>query len=143
LTTLDRAPTTPPPEKEEAVAAERLSMRKLREILRLHLQMAMGPRAIARSLSVSPSTVSGYLGRVRVAKLSWPLPPELDDDTALERLLFADESPPRSSRLEPDWARLHLELRKKHVTKQLLWEEYKAEQPDGYPFSQFCEKYAR
>jgi len=125
------------------VAAERLSMRKLREILRLHLQMAMGPRAIARSLSVSPSTVSGYLGRVRVAKLSWPLPPELDDDTALERLLFADESPPRSSRPEPDWARLHLELRKKHVTKQLLWEEYKAEQPDGYPFSQFCEKYAR
>ncbi|MFY2561195.1 hypothetical protein ACN469_26575 [Corallococcus terminator] len=33
-----------------------------------------------------------------------------------------------------------LELRKKHVTKQLLWEEYKAEQPDGYQFSQSSRK---
>jgi len=125
------------------VAAERLSMRKLREILRLHLEKGLGPRAIARSLSVSPSTVSGYLGRVRAAKLTWPLPAELDEDAALERLLFADEGPPRPSRPEPDWARMHLELRKRHVTKQLLWEEYKSEQPDGYQFSQFCEKYAR
>lgn len=82
--------------------------------------MGPGPRAIARSLSVSPGTVSGYLGRVRVAKLTWPLPPELDEDVALERLLFADEKKPRASRPEPDWARLHLELRKKHVTKQWL-----------------------
>jgi hypothetical protein len=74
LTTLDRAPTTSPREKEAAVAAERLSMRKLREILRLHLQMAMGPRTIARSLSPSPRTVSGDLGRVRVAKLIKQLP---------------------------------------------------------------------
>ncbi|QAT87236.1 hypothetical protein EJ065_5703 [Corallococcus coralloides] len=118
-------------------------MRKLREILRLHLENGLGPRAIARSLSVSPSTVSGYLGRVRVAKLTWPLPAELDEDAALERRLFADEGPARPGRPEPDWARMHLELRKKHVTKQLLWEEYKAEQPDGYQFSQFCEKYAR
>jgi transposase len=118
-------------------------MRKLREILRLHLEKEMGPRAIARSLSVSPSTVSGYLGRVRVAKLRWPLPPELDEDEALTRLLFAEEAPPRLSRPAPDWARLHLELRKKHVTKQLLWEEYKAEQPEGYQYSQFCERYAR
>ena len=125
------------------MAAERLSMRKLREILRLHLEKGLGPRAIARSLSVSPSTVSGYLGRVRAAKLTWPLPAELDEDAALERLLFADEGPPRPSRPEPDWARMHLELRKRHVTKQLLWEEYKSEQPDGYQFSQFCEKYAR
>jgi transposase len=125
------------------LAAERLSMRKLREILRLHLEKGLGPRAIARSLSVSPGTVSGYLGRVRVAKLTWPLPPELDEDVALTRLLFADERKARPGRPEPDWGRLHLELRKKHVTKQLLWEEYKAEQPDGYQFSQFCERYAR
>lgn len=125
------------------MAAERLSMRKLREILRLHLENGLGPRAIARSLSVSPGTVSGDLGRVRVAKRTWPLAPELDEEVALTRLLFADERKVRPSRPEPDWARLHLELRKKYVTKQFLWEEYKAEQPDGYQFSQFCEKYAR
>lgn len=125
------------------MVAERLSMRKLREVLRLHLELGMSARAIARSCVLSPSTVSGYLGRARVAKLSWPLPPELDADAALTRLLFAGEGHPEPSRPEPDWARLHLELRKKHVTKQLLWEEYKAEQPEGYQYSQFCERYAR
>jgi transposase len=61
---------------------------------------------------------------------------------ALERLLFPDEGRPRASRPEPDWTRIHLELRKKHVTKALLWEEYKSVQPDGLQYSQFCEKYA-
>jgi len=124
------------------MAAERLSMRMLREVLRLYLALGMAIRAIARSCNLSPSTVSGYVGRARVAKLSWPLPPELDDE-ALTRVLFPDEHQPQASRPEPDWTRIHLELRKKHVTKQLLWEEYKAEQPGGYQYSQFCERYAR
>lgn len=125
------------------MAAERLSMRMLREVLRLYLALGMTCRAIGRSCGLSPSTVSGYLGRVRVAKLTWPLPRELDDDEALTRVLFPDEHRPQPSRPEPDWARIHLELRKKHVTKQLVWEEYKAEQPGGYQYSQFCERYAR
>jgi transposase len=125
------------------MAAVGLSMRMLREVLRLYLALGMTYRAIGRSCGLSPSTVSGYLGRVRVAKLIWPLPPELNDDEALTRLLYPDEHRPLPSRPEPDWARLHLELRKKHVTKQLLWEEYKAEQPGGYQYSQFCERYAR
>jgi transposase len=79
------------------------------------------------------------VGRAKVAKLTWPLPPELDDDTALERLLFPKEA--QVNRTEPDWARICLELRKKHVTKALLWEEYKAEQPDGLQYSQFCDRY--
>lgn len=125
------------------MSGERLSMRKLREVLRLHLALSMKGRAIARSCELSPSTVSSYLGRAKVAKLSWPLAPELDEDAVLTRLLFPDEGHPQSSRPEPDWARLHLELRKKHVTKQLLWEEYKSEQPEGYQYSQFCERYGR
>ena len=125
------------------MAAERLSMRKLREILRLHLELGLSARAIARSCSLSPSTVGGYLSRAKVAKLSWPLPPELDEDGALTRLLFSSEGHPKQNRPEPDWARVHLELHKKHVTKQLLWEEYKAEQPEGYQYSQFCERYAQ
>jgi transposase len=118
-------------------------MRMLREILRLHLALGVPVRAIARSCELSPSTVGGYVGRAKVAKLTWPLPPELDDDAALTRLLFPDEGRPQPNRPEPDWARIHLELRKKHVTKQLLWEEYKSEQPNGYQYSQFCERYAR
>ena len=63
------------------MAASRLSMRKLRELLRLRLHNKLEGRAIARSLGLSPSTVSDYLARARVAGLkTWPLPPELDDD---------------------------------------------------------------
>lgn len=125
------------------MATERLSMRTLREVLRLYLCLHLGVRAIARACRVSPATISDYARRARVAQLSWPLPPELDNDAALNRLLFPDEGHPKTTRPEPDWARIHLELRRKHVTKQLLWEEYKSEQPDGYQYSQFCDRYSR
>ena len=101
-------------------------MRMLREVLRLFLLLGVSQRAIARSCRLSPATVNGYVGRARVAKLGWPLPAELDDDVALTKLLFPDEHQPRNDRPEPDWALVHLELKKKHVTKQLLWEEYKS-----------------
>ena len=120
--------------------AERLSMRKLREVVRLYLDQKLGGRAIARSIGSSPSTVATYLSRIRVAGLKWPLPPELDD-AALTRILFPDEDRPQRARPEPDWAGVHLELRKPHVTKRLLWEEYKAAVPNGLQYSQFCARY--
>lgn len=78
------------------MAAERLPMRKLREIIGLRLQAGQSGRAIARSCGISPSTVGEYLGRVAIAGLTWPLAPELDDDAVLERLLFPDERHPVS-----------------------------------------------
>ena len=119
-------------------------MRKLREVLRLHFENKLSGRAIAKSIGVSSSTVMEYLARVREAGLTWPLPAELDSDEALTRLLFPRcNEVSRSSRPEPDWAAVHLELKRKHVTKQLLWEEYKAHHPDGYQQSYFCEHYAK
>jgi len=118
-------------------------MRMLREVLRLYLALGATQRAISRSCTLSPSTVNGYVGRAKVAKLKWPLPAELDDDLALTKLLFPDERNPQRDRQEPDWSRVLLELKRKHVTKALLWEEYKTEQPNGYQYSQFCERYAR
>ena len=41
----------------------------------------------------------------------------------------------------PDWAHVHAELRRKGVTLSLLWQEDKAEHPDGLQYSQFCERY--
>lgn len=124
------------------MAAERLPVRKLREIIRLRLQVGLSGRAIARSCGVSPSTVTAYLGRIAVAKLTWPLPPECDDD-ALEALLFPAEKAPQPSRPEPDWAWIHEELKRRHVTKLLLWQEYREAQPNGYSYSQFCDIYQR
>jgi transposase len=122
--------------------AERLSMRKLREALRLHFELGLSSRGIAKGCQASSSTVQGYLLRAKVAKLTWPLPPEMDDE-ALERRLFPAELHPVRSRPEPEFSTIHLELRRKHVTLQLLWEEYRGAHPDGYEYSRYCDLYRR
>ena len=70
------------------MANKGLSMRKVREVLRLHYAAGLSTRAIARSLKVSPATVGKYIRRAEVQGLSWPLPEPLDD-AALERRLLA------------------------------------------------------
>jgi len=119
-------------------------MRKLREVLRLKYERKLSGRDIARALGIGKGTVSRYLYRAQAAKLTtWPLPPELDEDAALTALLFPDEGKVVVGRPEPDWAHVHTELKRKGVTKLLLWHEYREGCPDGYQYSQFCERYAR
>lgn len=122
------------------MATERLSMRKLREALRLHHENKLSARAIALSLRVSSSTVLKYLGRAQVARIGWPIPVHLDD-IGLEKLLFPDELAPQRNRPEPEWTLVWRELKKKHVTKMLVWQEYREAQPNGLGYSQFCERY--
>lgn len=122
---------------------ERLSMRKTAEILRLKHEAGLSNRQIANSCNVGRSTVASYLERAAAAGLGWPLPESLDEDQ-LQRLLFPDGAePPRSSRPLPDMEAVHKELRRPLVTLQLVWEEYRAEHPDGYSYTQFCEHYKR
>ena len=59
----------------------------------------------------------------------------------LDRLLFPRPAPSGDARPLPDWAYIHKELRRKSVTKMLLWEEYKRANLDGYQLSRFCELY--
>ena len=122
------------------MAGERISMRKIREVLRLKQEFGLSNRKIAKSCSVGRSTVSDYLSRASAAGLSWPLPPELDE-AALERHLFPPPPPPGDERPLPDWSEIHTELRRKGVTLALLWEEYKSVYPEGYQYSRFCELY--
>jgi transposase len=82
------------------------------------------------------------LPRAKLAGLSHPLPPETDD-AALERLLFPPSEPSSVQWPAPAWPTVHNELRRKGVTLELLWQEYKAEQADGYQYSAFCEHYRR
>jgi transposase len=128
---------------EVTMPAERLSMRKIRDVLRMKFEIGLSERAIARSLSLSSGGVNGYLQRARVAGLSWPLPGGLED-AALERLLFPP--PPSaavaSTRPVPDWAAVEKELRRRGVTLALLWEEYRAVHSDGFGYSWFCEQHA-
>jgi transposase len=121
---------------------ERLSMRRIRDLLRLKYAQGLSSRAIASSLSISKGAVGAYLSRVRAAGLSWPLPPELDDDDALELLLFPGQIGSRvPERPVPDWGAVDRELRRKGVTRALLWEEYRATYPEGYGYAWFCEHY--
>lgn len=119
----------------------RMAMRKLREILRLYHECKQSLRAIGTSCRVSPSTVSEYLARAKVAGLSWPLPAAMGDE-GLEAQLFPNEhNAARRCPAEPDWPAIHLELKKKHVTKMLVWQEYREQHSDGLQYSRFCERY--
>jgi len=119
--------------------AERLSMRRIREVLRLGA-LSRSSREISQSIGVSKTTALDYLRLARRAGIGWPVPAEMDD-AGLERKLFPPLAPTRAARPEPDWRVVHAELRKKHVTLRLLWEEYQAVEPEGYRYSQFCNRY--
>lgn len=120
--------------------AERISMRKIREVLRLTFEGGYTYQDVATSCNISKRSVERYLKRARQAKLTWPLPDHLDDE-ALEKLLYPSEHQPTTSRALPDYADIHRELKQKGVTLQLLWEEYLQLHPDGLQYSQFCKYY--
>lgn len=123
------------------MSQERLSMRKIREILRLKWECGLSNRAIGRSCSLSHDTVGEYLRRAEAAGFSWPLPEGLDEE-ALHELLFPKPSRSSSQSIPlPDWSQVHTELRRKSVTLRLLWVEYRESHPDGYGYSQFCHLY--
>lgn len=121
---------------------KRLTMRKIREAVRLHAS-GLSTRKIAASLGVGQSTASEYVKRVKAAGLSWPLSADMSD-AALEAALFQPVGgPTRLVEAQPDWPAIHRELRRKGVTLSLVWEEYRAVHPEGYGYSRFCELYRR
>ena len=125
------------------MAATRLLMRRLRELLRLKYETRLSHRAIAQACAVGLGTVSDYLARAAAAGVAWPLPDDLDD-AALEARLFARPvDPARVAPALPDWAHLHQELKGPGVTLQLAWLEYRAVHPTGYAYSHFCARYRR
>lgn len=117
----------------------RLSMRRIRDVLRLKYEQGLSERAIASALGISNGVVNGYLKRARFAGLTWPVPLTLDDDS-LELLLFPAPKPASQSdhRPVPDWGQVEKELRRRSVTRLLLWEEYRTGNPDAFGYTWFC-----
>ena len=122
-------------------------MRKLREVLRLRFELHLGYQQIGRSCAIGVSTVCKYLQRAEAAGISWPLPDGWNEGH-LEAALFQQRASPAKvktpARSQPDFATIHEQLRQhRHLTLQLLWEEYRQANPDGYRYSRFCELYQR
>ncbi len=120
----------------------RVPMRKIKDVLRLALGEGLSFRQIGLSLDLPFTTVGDQVRRANAAGLSWPLADDLDD-RALEELLFPPPAPSSVARPLPDWPVIHTELRKKGVTLELLWIEYRTEHPDGYGYSQFAKLYKK
>ena len=120
----------------------RLSMRRIKEVLRLR-SLGLHQHQIARSCAIGQSTVHHYLKRAAVAGISWPLAEEIDDGELERRLFPSPLAPAERAGLPPlDFVALHRELTThKHVTLQLLWEEYHQVHPEGYRYSWYCQLY--
>src|SRR6516164_3932835 len=130
--------------KEIKVPARRKSMRKVKEVLRLKFELGLGKRPIARSCGIGLGTVHEYLERAAAAGIGWPLPPDLSEEE-LEAKLFGNRpvaARTATPRPQPDWKAIHEQLQQhRHLTLQLLWEEYRQAHPEGYRYSWFCERY--
>lgn len=118
----------------------RISMRKISELLRMKFSLGLGNRAIAESLNISPSTISDYLGRAKALDMGWPLPEGITEQELYDKFFLPAEVMTRN-RPTPNWSYICTELRRKGVTRQLLWREYREEHPNGLGYSQFCRYY--
>jgi transposase len=121
-------------------------MRKIRDILRSHFDGRLSPRQTALAHKVSRGAVLRCLDRFRQSGLPYPLPAGLSD-LDLEARLYPScilNAPSRKPCLtKEECSVIHREIRKPGVTLQLLWEEYRAQTPEGLGYSWFCEQYAR
>jgi hypothetical protein len=115
----------------------------------IHAKNSRGPQAEGLGVELSgdrpgvshrQTDGAGVLGRAAEAGLTWPLPEGLSEEE-LERRLFPHEPVSYRKEAELDWAYVSREPRKQGVTRELLWEEYRVGTPQGYHYSQFCQRY--
>lgn len=124
------------------MSKKRISMRQLREVFRLRYEAEFSIRKISASTKISIGKIQSVLKKAEALNLSWPLPEELDDKQ-LAHLFYPQADTSVSKNFEqPDWPSVHQELKKKGLTRQLLWEEYTQQFPNRcYSYSQYCERY--
>lgn len=119
-------------------------MRHVREILRLSLDAGLSTRVVGERVGVGPTTVRDTLRRFGWSELTWPVPAEMTDADLEGRLYgVSGVKPGRRKQPEPEWSVVARELKRKHVTLQVLWEEYYAAHPDGYRYSRWCDLFRR
>lgn len=120
----------------------RTDMYSIREILRLSLELNLSGNDIHRTLKISRDVVQKCLKAAKARSIAWPIPEDIDD-MALAAILFEQETDPKKLEfIEPDCEWIHKELKKRGVTRYLLWQEYVGGSPvNKYSYSQFKRKY--
>ena len=114
-------------------------MRQIKQLIVLH-QQGHSIKFMARTLNMSKNTVKEYLAKFKQGNY------KLDDLLALEdpelegKLLAGNPaySDPRFGWLKNQLGYYAAELKRKGLTRKLLWEEYAQAQPRGYQYTQFC-----
>lgn len=119
-------------------------MQIIKEVLRLKYINKLSNREIETLRGVSKSGVGNYCKQFEASGLSIKEALELDEES-LQARLYPEEALSRTStdKPHPDWDYIHQELKKKGITRLLLWQEYKEQHPGGYGYTQFKEYYNR
>lgn len=121
------------------MANRRISMRKIRELLRLHEECGLSNRQIGRVLNISRPVVRDYLVDFKLSGLTYKAIRTMSDEEivrALERR--KKEMCERYRILSKRFPYLVKELKRPGVTLELLWREYRGQHSQGYSYSQFC-----
>ncbi len=117
-------------------------MRQLREVLRLRLNANLSLRQIKASLRLSLGAVQKVTSKAEELGLHWELIEQLNDQQ-LARQFYPESDTHQSSQFQlPDWVEVRQELKRKGMTKHLLWEEYTQQYPNRcYSYPQYCMLY--
>ena len=122
--------------------SRRITMRKIKEVLRLRYACGLSLEQIARAQNLSKGVVAKYLKRAAAAGIDGTTAQTLPESDLVERLKPSNDTPRQSSFTAPDFAHIHQALKHKSVTLQLLWEDYRDQCPGRpYRYTSFCVQY--
>ena len=115
------------------MAQKPIAMEQVKQVLQLHKD-GIAIREIARRVGIDRNTVRKYLSRLRMEEST----SEGDlAEQAYDNDLLALEAE-RLRQITVHLANSEKELSKTGVTRQLLWQEYLEQHPDGYSYSRYC-----
>ena len=123
---------------------EGVPMFKVLEVLKERYgEKVASVRKIAKAVGISRPTVQKYLDlAASVGICHWPLKDEEAEKARLREALYPEkDGASRTGFVVPEWAEVEKDLTRKKksgVTLWLLWEEYRAREPQGLGYSQFC-----
>lgn len=117
------------------------NMHSIREILRLSFELNLSGNDIHRATGISRDVVQKCVRAAKEKGIPWPIADHLDDKSLTEMLFGAAKQSTRRLS-EPDWNWVYTELKKRGVTRLLLWKEYVGNSPEGkYSYSQFKRRF--